>query len=451
MSLDFQIALSGIRAGETMIQVAQNNIANASNTSYARQRVEVSAADYPSGNSGIPAQLGNGVIVEEINRIRNELLIQQSRTENGKIGYYTGASDVLSNIETIFNEVGENSVSDLMLNFFNSFEEVGKFPEQNSYRLSAVYSGKMLAEKLRGISEQLDEVKEQTDVKITTEAAKINDLLSKIANVHHKMENVYSDKANALMDERDKYLDELSTYLDVQIVHKSNPINMEIKVGNATLLSGKKVYDIEPMYVSETDKWVLGASDVEFKPSSGSLSGLIYTRNEYIERYENDLNDLASNFIDQVNTIHSTGFGLDGSTGMRFFLGSDIRTIEVDPVFEQTPEKLAISVQSGVVGNSDIAQTISGLKEQPFMNGRTPINYYQAYTVRLASDLNVAKENGQIHTEVQKAMESQRQAVQGVNVDEEMTDLMLFQKYYQANAKTLKMNSELMDQLLSII
>lgn len=451
MGLDFSIALSGIRAGEKMISVAQNNIANASNTSYARQRVEVNAVDIPMGNSGINAQMGQGVIVEQIARIRDELLIQQSRTELGTIGYYAASRDVLSNIEIIFNEVGENAVSDLMLNFFNAFEEAGKFPELSSYRLNAAYAGKMLAEKLRGISNQLDEVKEQTDAKLTTEVGRINQLLDKVANVHKKMENVYSENANALMDERDRYLDELSQYVDVQIVHKSNPMNMEIKVGNATLLSGKTVYHVEPKYVSEKDKWVLGASDVEFKPSSGSLAGILNTRNNHIEKYESDLNSLVSNLINQVNAEHSSGFGLDGTTGMNFFLGSDIRTIELNSVLELNPEKLALSSVDGVTGNIDIAKSIANLAEKNFMGGKTPVNYYQEYTIRLASDLNVARENEQIHIDVQKAMESQRQAVQGVNPDEEMTDLLLFQKYYQANAKALTTVNKMLDELLSII
>lgn len=102
MSLDFNIALSGLRAGEKMISVAQNNIANATNTSYARQRVDVSASEIPQNNAGVGAQMGSGAVVEVITRIRDELLIQQSRTEAGYVGYYSASSDALSNIETIF-------------------------------------------------------------------------------------------------------------------------------------------------------------------------------------------------------------------------------------------------------------------------------------------------------------------------------------------------------------
>lgn len=451
MSLSFDISLSGIRAGEKMISVAQNNIANASNTSYARQRVELNAVNIPGGNSGINAQMGSGVMVEQINRIKDDLLIQQSRTELGTMGYYSAARDVLSNIETIFNETGDNSISDLMLNFFDSFEEAGKFPEQNSYRLGAAYAGKMLTEKIRGVSDQIDEVKEQTDTKLTSEVTRINQLLGKIANIHKKMENVFSENANALLDERDSYLDELSQYVDVKVINKSNPMNLEIKVGNATLLSGKNIYDIKPMYVSEKDQWVLAASDVEFKPAYGSLAGILDTRNNYIAKYEDELNGLVKNLVNEVNSIHSGGYGLDGSTGMNFFLGNDIRTIKLDPTFESQPEKLALSSENGIVGNSEIAKLISGLQQKNFIDGKTPSNYYQAYTVRLASELNVARENEQIHTDVQKAMESQRQAVQGVNVDEEMTDLLMFQKFYQSNAKSLTTTNKMLDELLSII
>lgn len=451
MGLDFNIALGGIKAGETMISTAQNNIANASNTSYARQRVELNTVGQAAGNSGVNAQLGSGVDIEGITRLKDDLLIQQSRNELGTTGYYSAKKDVLTNIETVFNETAENSISDLMLNFFNSFEEASKFPEQSSYRLNAVYTGNMLAEKIRNVSSQLDEVKEQTDQKVTTEVKQVNNILEKIANINKKMENVYSDKANALMDERDKYLDELSSYVDVSVTNKSNPMNMEIKVGNATLLAGKSYYEVKPLFVTEQDKWVLAASDVEFKPKSGSISGLLETRNNYINTYTEKLNDLVSNFITEVNDLHTSGYALDGTAGQNFFLGSDIRTIQVDPQYEKNPEKVALSSESGVIGNGDIAKSINDLKDKAFMDGTTPVNYYQAYTVRLATDLNIAKENEQIHSDVQQALESQRQEVQGVNIDEEMTDLLQFQKYYQANAKTLTTVNKVLDELLAVI
>lgn len=451
MSLDFNIALSGLRAGEKMISVAQNNIANATNTSYARQRVDVSASEIPQNNAGVGAQMGTGAVVEGITRIRDELLIQQSRTETGYVGYYSASSDALSNIETIFNETGENSVSDLLNNFFNAFEEAGKFPEQSSYRLSAAYSGKMLAEKIRGISAEIDEVKSQTDTNLTTNVTKINQLLNQIANIHKKMETVTSQDPNALLDQRDKLLDELSQYVDVQVINKSNPMNMEIKVGNATLLSGKKVYDVDAMYVAEKDQWVLAASDVEFTPKSGSLAGILDARNNYIPKYEKGLNTLISGLIEKVNTEHSAGYGLDGTTGMRFFLGSDIRTIELNSELEIHPEKLALSSESGITGNSDVAKNISDLAKGEIIDGKTPGRYYQEYTVRLASDLNELKNNEVIHTDVQSGMESQRQAVQGVNTDDELADLMIYQKYYQSNAKTLNIVNDLMDKLLNII
>ncbi|WP_088362418.1 flagellar hook-associated protein FlgK [Bacillus cereus] len=451
MGLNFYIPLSGLRAGEKMIQVAQNNIANAHNTSYARQRVEANATNYPAGVSGINAQLGTGVSIEQITRVRDELIIQQSRTEGGTIGYHSAIKDVLSNIETIYNETSTNSISDLMNGLFNSFEEASKYPEQSSYRLNTAYAGKMFAEKIRGVANQLDEVKSQTDRKLTTEVERVNELISKIANVNQKMENIYSDKANALMDERDKYLDELSSYIDVEVVHKSSPMNMEIKVGNATLLSGKNKYNIDAMYVPSTDKWVLAASDIEFKPKSGSLAGIIEARDVNIPKYEKELNELVKNIIKEVNTLQESGYDLKGSKGVQFFKGGDIRTIEINSELIDNPNKLALSGKQGVIGNADIGKALADLKSKPFMDGKSPINYYQGYTIRLASDLNIARESELIHIDVQQAMESQRQEIQGVSTDEEMTDLMVFQKYYQANAKTLKIVDSMLNDLLSIL
>jgi flagellar hook-associated protein 1 len=451
MGIEFHTALSGLLAAQRMLQTAQNNIANAGNESYARQRVDASTNPNPAGAGRIEGQMGSGVMASQITRIRDELLIQQSRTESGKIGYYGGLADILMNIESVFGETGDNALNTLLKNMFNSFEEVGKFPEQSSYRIQAVNDAKVFTQKVKNIAEQLDVIKSQTDTKITSDVRRVNELLNNIADVHKRMQNIATDSPNALLDERDKYLDELAGYIDVDVQHKGHPMNMEIRVGNVTLLSGVNVEEVEPYFVPTTQKWVLGASDVEFKPKSGTLAGYLETRNTSINQYEKDLDVLVGALITEVNALHSTGFGLDGTTGMDFFVGTDIRTIGVDALFETNPEKLGISSALGVSGNSDIGKAIAMLRDADIVAGTDPINYYQGYVVDMGSDLNVAISSYEVHTSVYQAVTSQRQSVQGVNIDEEMTNLMTYQHYYQANARTIKAMEKLNEELLALI
>ena len=451
MGLDFYVALSGLRAGETMLQVAQNNIANAKNTSYARQRADVSTLGIPGGNSGIKAQMGSGVWIDQISRIKDDLLIQQVRTEVGKVGYNSGLRSVLSNVEMVFNETGESSISDLTQNFFNAFQEANKFPEQSSYRLELVYSSVLFSEKIQGISVQLDEIKSQADSQIQVQTQAINGILDKITNINKKMESISSDKVNALLDERDKHLDELAQFIDIKVENKSHPINMEISVGNTKILSGKEYYPIESKHIGETDKWVLSIGDIKLDLEGGSLKGVLESRNVLIKEYEKGLNDYVGTFIKEVNAIHKNGFGLDSTTGEDFFVGTDIRTIKINDVLKDNPEKIGLSDTAGISGNTGIGEKLADLKNMQVIEGKTLPSFYQEYIVRMASELNVARDNEMIHQGVASAMEREKQNVQGVNIDEELTNMMVVQQYYQANAKTLKMVEKMLDEVLNLV
>lgn len=451
MGIEFHTALSGLLAAQRMVQTSQNNIANAGNEHYARQRVDLSANPNPSGSGGIDAQMGTGVLATQIARIRDELLIQQTRSESGKMGYYGGVAEALSNIESVFGETGEHALNGLLKNIFNGFDEAGKFPEQSSYRIQAIHDSKVFAHKIRSIAGELDMIKSQTDTKLLADIQRVNELLHHIADVHKRMQNIGTDSPNSLLDERDRYLDELSEFVDVHVQHKGHPMNMEIKIGDVTLLSGVKVEGIEPYFVPAAQKWVLGASDTEFKPKSGSLAGLLDVRNKLTNHYETQLNTLTSSLITEFNTLHASGYGLDGSTGLAFFTGTDIRTIGINNALEVDPEKLALANAPGLSGNGATAHAIASLRDQNIVGGINPINFYQGFSVRLGSELNVAKSNHQVHDNVYQAVMTQRQSIQGVNIDEEMANLMTFQQMYQANVRSLQATQKIYDELLTLL
>lgn len=451
MGLDFHIALSGLRAGEAMLQVAQNNIANAKNPHYARQRVDVSALGIPLGDSGHRLQMGSGVWINEVVRIKDDLLIQQVRIEEGKVGYNKGLQEVLSNVEIIFGELNENSISTLTTNFFNSLQEANKYPEQSSYRLDLVYNSVLLSDKLQGISSQLDEIKSQTDSKIQSEINKVNDLLDGISSINKKMESMGSDQINALLDERDGLLDELSSYIDIETTQSEGSNKLEIRVGNTKLLNGKEYYPVQGDIISPNNNWLLTAGDIRLDLKSGSIKGLIESRNELVDKYESKLNTFTSYLINEVNDIHKNGFGLDGTTGEVFFEGTDIRSIKVNQLFRDNPEKIGLSSINGISGNNDIGKQLEALIDKKMIDGKTLGGYYQELTIEMGSDLNVARENYIIHQSVASSLETERQKVQGVSIDEELTDMMMFQQYYQANSKTIKVVQTLMNELMTII
>lgn len=451
MSLNFDLSLSGIRAGEIMLATTQNNVSNASNTSYARQRVELNAVGIPQGTTGVSAQLGSGVVVEEVKRLVSEMLIQQTRTESSAVGYYNAKSEVLTSVETAFAETSDSAFSELLDDFFASFEEVSKYPELSSYRVSAVYAAKNLAEKANSISRDLTTVAEQTDYEINTQITAVNRMLSDIADINAKMNKLSNNDLNALLDQRDKYLDELASYIDITVIRGSVDSDIEIKAGNTTILTGVETYPVKGFYDQEEDTWTLGATDSVLQSKSGSLTALIELRNVEIKSYENNLNDFIGTLINEINSLHSIGFGADNTTGIPLFIGANLSSIKVNETLLNEPQKLGLSAVNGVIGNVEISNKIAALAKSQFYNGKNPANFYQEFTVGFAADLNSVNNNKIVHETAHNTMEAQRQNIQGVNIDEEMTNLLSFQKFYQANSKTLSTTNEMLDTLLKVV
>lgn len=445
------IANSGLFAAQKGLQVTQNNIANADTEGYARQRVETNQSTNSHG-FGLSQQSGNGVVVKEITRIVDQYLINETRDQESKVGYYTSRENALSEIETVFNEHTDQSVTNRIMKFFNAWEEASKFPEDVAYRQSLIGEGKLLASSFNTISEKITDLKSVLDNRIENQLDKINDLTKKIQDINNKMNLTAVENPNSLLDERDRYIDELSSVINVDVIEGQNN-NITLKVGGFSLLSNDERYELVGMYDKTNGEWTLGSGDVVIRPKGGSIAADLEVRNVLLKNYETKMNSFIGSLITEVNNLHQAGYGLDDSTGNVFFTGLTGSNIKVDSLIEDNPQKIAMSSALATPGNTDIAKEIIDLKEQELVSlgNKTLTEYHNQFVFEMTSDLNFTKNNRETHENMLININEQRQNVQGINMDEEMSNLLKYQKFYQANSKVLKTLSDTFDQLMNII
>lgn len=449
----YDISLSSLFAASRKMLLTQNNISNAETVGYARQRAEVIENSSPNAGA-LGTQIGTGVLVDKIIRIKDDIVTQQARREQGTFSYFTETRKDLTTIEALFNETSEGSMHELLGRFFNMWEEMSKFPEEKSYRDQVIGISNHLAGKFNELHTTLSTSKVEVEQKLETNMRKVNDLIDKIADVNTRISRMPAMNPNALYDERDRYVDELSQYVDVKIKPNfENKDLIDVEVGNASLVNGIHKTNIEGYKDSLTGKWVIGAGGVELRVKTGIIKSNLEFYNGYIAKYETKLDDLANRFITEVNNIHQTGYGLDNSTGINFFLGTSASTIAVDPTLIANSEKIATSSSMNTPGNADISKQIANLSTKPFMSSgtTTPTDFYNGFVIEMGMDLSEVAENEEIHEAIFHSIEEERQSIQGVNIDEEMANLMKFQQYYQMNAKVLQMVDESYDTLIGII
>jgi len=457
MNFNFDISLSGLFASQRGLQVAQNNIANADSPGYAREQLNLKAnASGLPGNKG--NEVGSGVFIEEITRIKDDLLIQQARTEKGRLGDSQEMQQTLSNLEIMFGEGSEGSLSKLLTDFYNSWEEASKFPEQNSYRVALLGASEQLANKFNVLSDKMEDLKTEVSDNLEMNISKVNDLVKKIAEVNNKITLSGTKNPNALLDERDNYLDQLAQYGDIKVeTNHKQPLLVDVSIGGSRIVSGTSAKELKGMLDAPNQEWVLAIDNEEVKLTSGKIHANVNLFNKTINGYEDQLDQLVGSIITEVNAEHVNGFGLDNSTGNLFFVGSGAGNIGVSNAIKADTNKIALSGQQDAllnvdVGNSDVAKKIVNIQKKNLasLGNLTQMNFYQNVSVQMANDLSVVKNNAMVQETALTSLEQERQSVQGVNIDEEMTNLMKYQRSYSANAKAVQSVNQLFDSLFQI-
>lgn len=304
------IGKSGLFSNQKVINTISHNIANANTEGYSRQRAELQTTrpySTPSLNSSAEAgQVGTGVEVSQITRIRDTFLDYQVREELGIDGWYSGRDKFLTEIEGVFNEPSETGLSSLISSFFSSWQELSKQSETSNARTVVVEQSEALTNELNHTYNKLESIKENAQELIKQTVFDANKILEQIAQLNQEIiqVSVAKNNPNDLMDRRDLLLDELSSKFGITIDKKVfNGINVSTKKDtNANTPEGiNLIQDVNPddvarlAYVSNIEPVL----DADGKP----------TGNYNIEYYKNgDITNDANRVVVKDVTLSKEEF-----------------------------------------------------------------------------------------------------------------------------------------------
>jgi flagellar hook-associated protein 1 FlgK len=156
--------------------------------------------------------------------------------------------------------------------------------------------------------------------------------------------------------------------------------------------------------------------------------------------------------ISQVNTVHSGGYSLTGSTGADFFTGTGAADIAVNANLAVDPRLIQAAGTPNAPGDNSVALALAQLKEQAngSLNGQTFVEYYSSVVGGFGQALSGANTQVSNHETVSSALLKQRDSISGVSIDEEMTNLITYQKAYQASAKIVTTVDEMLDTIIGM-
>ena len=419
-----QTALSGLVAEQTALDTTGNNIANANTEGYSRETALLEpdpplAIPAISTLTGEGAQLGTGVSVSNITRIRNVYLDAQYRAQNSALGGASTQAEELAQAQAAFDEPSSSSIASQMSSFWTAWNSLASSPTSEAAKEGVVAAGEQLASTFKQLSAQLSTISSQAGEQyaaLTGEGGEVENYANQIAQLNGqiKLSEEAGQQPNEMLDRRDLLLDKLSSLANVTVTEEPDHTDT-VSFGDAAkpLVEGTTVN--WPQAITEASGGQLGAL-LGLTGPKGALTGL-----------QSGLDNVAETLIATVNE----------HLAKPFFSGESAATLAV----AVKPSEVQASGTKNPGGN-EVALAIAGLRGGAAEHG------YATLVEKLGSDVQGAKdEQNNLQTTV-TAINDQRQSVSGVSLDEEMTNLITFQRGYQASARTLTAMSELLETLI---
>ncbi|MGQ9472933.1 MAG: flagellar hook-associated protein FlgK [Candidatus Caldatribacteriaceae bacterium] len=456
-----EIAKRTLQAQQVAMNISGHNIANSNTVGYTRQVPRFTQQTTASiGLFTLPylKNLGSGVLIDEVQRIRDRYIDLQIRQESRRESYWKTMDDGLEQIELIFGEPSESGLSRIFDSFWNTWQELAAAPESSAARTLTLETADLLAKAFNETYARLEAQQSQLNEEITVKVGEINNFIRQIYDLNHQIVRLGSGGGNTndYRDQLDVLMDKLSQVLSVQVKGNDNGTYTLILQGQILVndkLQNSLVLDTDPVTSFYVVKMDTSGEMLNLAYQDGELRALFDLRDQTIEEYKGYLNQLASDLIDAMNTLHRTGYTLEDppQLGDDFFVGSGASDIAVNPTVVADEEKIAAS-SSGAVGNGEIALKIAQLREEKIIGGAfTPDEYYRGFVSRLGVQ---REEVGRLASNQKLLVEElnmRKESVSGVSLDEEMTNLIKYQHTYQAASFLVNTVNDMLETLMSWI
>jgi flagellar hook-associated protein 1 FlgK len=449
------------------IDTTGHNLSNVHTPGYTRQRLEIESTTVDGGTQG---SIGTGSDSVRVTRLQNEFAERQIQVEVSVEGSlstrHEAMQQALTSLQESINRGGAtgtttNGISQGLSEFFNAAQGLTTNPDSIPDRQVLLQKAQELATKFNTVDGRLASLTESVNEQIQFEVGKANSLTTEIANLNAAIvseEALSEGYANDLRDSRQAKMEELSKLVKIEATEQADG-SMNISVAGNLLVDGRDLVNtLETFTPAPLDPAdgnlmvrVTGQPDA-LALTGGSIEGAISVREGQLATLRTEINTLAETLISEVNLAHSTGFGLTGTTGANFFTGTNASDIAVNSALLREPALLQASAASGEVEDNTIARAIAELesKANAALDGQT-FSGKQAQTVAwLGQEVSNARSELQDQSTISQFIRQQRDSVSGVSVDEEMTNLVMFQKAFQASAKLISMADEMLETLIQM-
>lgn len=446
---------TSLQTNQKAIEITGLNVANVNTEGYSRQSPHLTP--YPALSFG-DFFVGTGVTVGSVMRSHDVFLAGQIKDKSAEVGLESSMLNPLAELERVIG-IGDGSLSDEFDQFFDAWRQLSTNPGGEVERQAVLQQGELIGRAFSNVYKETQQVIKNINSTLTSKIDGVNLMLDEVAQLNTRISAVEmsGQDANSDRDRRDLLLKGLSQIIGATSFETSNgtasvqlangmPL---VEGGNANhinaVLSGTNV-NLELNFGTSTlalDRTALG----------GEFRGLYEVRDVMIPDVVNRLDQLAYTFATEVNAMHQSGSGLDGVSGRDFF----VQPAAVTGASSNLQMNITSTNQIAAGGDPYVgpgdntnALAILQLEQAQLLGNDTLVSFYGkiASTVGVEAARNRQAAQGYKDSLIQ--LENMRDGMDGVSLEEEMINLLKYQRGFEASARFLSTVDDMMAILMTL-
>lgn len=485
ITLVLNLAREALMAQQRGIHVTGHNIANVNTPGYTRQRL-ILTANAVTVDSRI--KLGLGVKSDSVVQYFDRLTTNHINQRTSELSKYESKQSILEYLQGIFNEESGNGLNKTLEDFWNAWQDLADNPGGIAERTALLQKTNNMCHRFYALYNGLVQTKDEMNINLKISVNELNTLTEQVASLNERIvaSEASGTTANDLRDQRINLIEKMSQLVDTTYIESDNGSMMVLTTSGIPLVDANESWELNQE--GNNIYWNNIPTDISNRLSGGKIGAWMDLRDEIIPQYMADLDELAGTMIYQVNQLHFDGFALDDSTGKTFFIPNPGTTtaddddyvtrtpasqfagaagsIALSPDVDGDPENIAASTAPGESGNNQNALAIQALQDETlnirkwiYQRGTLPSSQDQSgtmdeyYTIFVGDMGMLVEENNQNQSFNQTMIDQLneiRDSISGVNLDEEMVNLIKYQHAFTAASKLVTVCDEMLQDLLSM-
>lgn len=441
-------ALTGLNYNRVALDVAGNNIANVGTEGYARRSINAETIASPprpglwSGFDG--GQFG--VKVGSIDRMVDPLLDARARHEHGSQASVDIRQTVMARIEAAIGEPSDTGLAALLDDFKASWEDLANSPNSDAVRSAVIGKAEALVAALHTQGRSIDTEAADLDFKVQVDVREVNRLAADLASTNKAIASASLTQSDTgtLEDQRDMIAMRLAELTGGVATARSDG-GFDVHINGVALVTGGDAGEL----ASTTDANGLGfhVSGLDASPQpittvGGELGGLTHLLNDTLPGLRAGLENITIALADQVNGQHTQGYDKGGvNPGQDFFTYDPADPVATLTVAISEPAHVAAAAVPG--GSLDVENA------HAIADAITVGAQWQQFVADLGLEVNSLNRLAATQQSLTDQVDSAREQLGGVNLDEEMINMLQAQRAYEASARLMNVVDSMLDTLIN--